>query len=105
MVYGRFWYLMLTRAQFTYVNNTLRASVSGVYEDGLPLANITIAGITSRPRGVDVQLGGQRCNTGGAKLMYGDGDVLFITALEEATKAGAWSGNLGVQLKGQGGGW
>ncbi|KAK3615738.1 hypothetical protein LTR22_027320 [Elasticomyces elasticus] len=43
--------------EFSFTNNTLHATVSGDYNDALPLANITIAGISSRPHRVSVNSG------------------------------------------------
>ncbi|KAK3067693.1 hypothetical protein LTR53_015280 [Teratosphaeriaceae sp. CCFEE 6253] len=34
--------------EFSFANNVLRTTVTGDYQDGIPLANITIAGISSR---------------------------------------------------------
>lgn len=85
--------------QFTYANNTLRAAVSGSYMDSLPLANITIAGLQTSPTSVTVDLGGSNCSTASAKLVHGEGNVLFVTSLEEATSTGAWNGDLVVHLQ------
>ncbi|TKA74673.1 hypothetical protein B0A55_04709 [Friedmanniomyces simplex] len=84
--------------EFTYANNTLHGTVSGDYHDGIPLANITIAGISSRPHQVSVNSGGKSCNTERAKLSYSNGGVLSITGLEQATYGGAWRGDLTVKL-------
>ncbi|KAK5117469.1 hypothetical protein LTR85_008854 [Meristemomyces frigidus] len=88
--------------ELSYANNTLRTSVSGQYEDALPLANVTIAGIKSRPHAVYGQHGNHGWKTwsgGRAKLMHGDGDVLFVTGLDKATQSGAWSANLELRLQ------
>jgi len=81
--------------------------VTGDYDDALPLANITLTGLQSRPRSASVQCkGDEKKNNnqhghdgpGGAKLMYGDGGVLFITHLESATRGGAWKQDLSIHL-------
>ncbi|KAK1052881.1 hypothetical protein LTR74_016382 [Friedmanniomyces endolithicus] len=84
--------------EFMFANNTLRATVSGDYQDGIPLANITFAGINWRPQQASVDSGGESCNTQRAKLSCDDGDVLRITGLEQATHGGAWRSNLMVKL-------
>ncbi len=90
--------ILLIRAQFTFANNTLHATVSGDYQDGIPLANITITGIDWRPQRVSVDLEGESCNTERARLSCEDGDVVRITGLEQATHGGAWRSNLTVKL-------
>ncbi|KAK0267193.1 hypothetical protein LTR35_016467 [Friedmanniomyces endolithicus] len=84
--------------EFSFANNTLRARVSGDYQDGISLANITIAGIKWNPQRVSVDSGGESCNTQRARLSSDDGDVLRITGLEQATHGGAWRSNLTVKL-------
>jgi len=89
---------LLICTQFTFANDTLHATVSGDYQDGIPLANITIAGMKWKPQRVSVESGGESCNTQRARLSCDDGDVLRITGLEQATHGGAWKGNLIVKL-------
>ncbi|KAK3656414.1 hypothetical protein LTR56_003117 [Elasticomyces elasticus] len=85
--------------EFSFTNNTVHATVSGEYNDGLPLANITIAGISSHTHRVSVSLGGKACNSRGAKFDHSNGGVLSITGLQHATSGGAWSGDLTVELQ------
>ncbi|KAK5679449.1 hypothetical protein LTS10_008267 [Elasticomyces elasticus] len=84
--------------EFSFANNTLHATVSGEYNDGLPLANITIAGISSHTHRVSVSSGGKACNSRGARFDHSNGGVLFITGLQHATSGGARSGDLTVEL-------
>jgi len=93
--------------QFTYANNTLRTVVTGTYEDNLPLANVTIAGIEGRPGSLYINCfyganqGWQGHSWGpssGARLTYGEG-VLFVTGLESDTSGGVWYSNLTLQLQ------
>lgn len=80
--------------QFVYANNVLTASVSGNYVTTQPLANVTIAGLPSRPTG---------CNFGQAQgnvhLNYADG-VLRISGLEGYTTDGAWTWSRRIELVG-----
>ncbi|KAK1061872.1 hypothetical protein LTR33_012615 [Friedmanniomyces endolithicus] len=84
--------------EFSFANNTLRARVSGDYQDGISLANITIAGIKWKPQRVSLDSGGESCNIQQATLSCEDGDVLRITGLEQATHGGAWRSCLTVKL-------
>jgi len=92
-------YVKLTRfvtntnkKQFSYSNNTFTAEVSGNYLDTNPLANITIAGYKSD---TTIETNGSSCDTSQANFAIHNG-TLYITQLESATPAGAWSQNIGL---------
>ena len=72
-----------------YENGTLTTTVCGTYEDSLPLANITITGITNCPTSVSVN--GQSASD---VTISCNNHVLRLTSLESATQGGAWSGDL-----------
>lgn len=89
----------LTFTQLKYTKNTLTTSVSGSYNDHLPLANITILGLKN-------SLGAAHMSLGKAKLDVTRTSVncssssgnFYLTKLEEATKAGIWSADLTLSL-------
>lgn len=78
------------------MNNTLKTTITGAYEDGLALANLTIAGLQSKPQSVTVYLGG-KAQSAVPALSY-EGQTLRITNLDKATQAGVWSADLEVKL-------
>lgn len=84
---------------FSFADNTLTSTVNGTYEDSLPLANITIAGIGYRPSSVDVSLGGVAQNANDVKLTYIDCGALLITGLNKATAGGVWKKDLKIILR------
>lgn len=85
--------------QLAFSANKLSANISGAYNDGLPLANLTFAGLRGpRPSGVKVTLDGVRQSTAGVAVAYGAPGAVYVTGLEQATRAGVWSGNLTVEL-------
>ena len=69
-----------------------------MYDDGLPLANITIAGIKTRPSSVSINSGSQNCNTAQVSLEK-KSNILYISNLETAMAFGAWNGDLVVRLE------
>lgn len=85
----------------SYANSALTASVSGDYNDGLPLANLTIAGLTQAPKSVSVSIGGDEKDCSAANYAFQDG-VLSITNLAGCTQEGIWSGgDVKISLDGQ----
>ncbi|KAI9654492.1 MAG: hypothetical protein M1821_006582 [Bathelium mastoideum] len=83
--------------QFNFANNTLHAVVSGSYNDGIPLANVTIAGIQTSPKSVSVSA--ERRTGKAGQIVFDKGaNALYISNLQSATTRGAWSGNLSVIL-------
>lgn len=94
--------------QLTFANNTLHATVSGDFNDDLPLANITIAGATKKPSSVSVNGGRADDHKGGHKGGHSSGNatesvrfeknVLYLTDLESATQGGVWKKDLEVRL-------
>ena len=85
-------------AQFTFVDNELNTEVSGNYQDGLPLANITIAGTSSKVQSIEISVNGKQQDTKAVKLTYSNASALYITGLEQATEAGIWNDNLKISL-------
>lgn len=85
----------------------MHASVSGEYNDDLPLANVTIVGVKGKAgdRGGSVNCG-QGYTGWGAEQGHGHGDggvqsrsengVVFITGLESATSNGVWKEDLEI---------
>ncbi|KAI7222071.1 alpha-glucosidase precursor [Hortaea werneckii] len=85
--------------ELLFSRGTLSTKVSGDYNDGLPLANITIAGAhDSQHSGWSGHHGGKPCNTRGTKMMYAEGGVVYITNLGESTRDGIWSGDFEMRL-------
>ena len=81
--------------QFSYAQNTLKASVTGSYHAAAPLTNITIAGVKSLPTGMNLTIAGQDCDTGVVSLVQG-ANVLTVTGLDAFTTKGAWEGDLNL---------
>lgn len=89
----------------SFSNNTLQTSISGAFDDGLPLANLTIAGIKEEPKSISVTIGGKEQRCSDAMSAFADG-VLTVTNLESATKvAGIWSGDVVITLNRDHGSW
>lgn len=72
--------------------------MSGNYDDKLPLANTTIAGIQKAPTTISIILNNQQQDTSAVKFNYSKG-TLFVTELDSATKDGVWVGNMTLRLK------
>jgi len=96
--------------QLSFANNTLHATVSGDFNDNLPLANVTIAGAAQDSSGMTVKCGqeesqcyGDYCaKSGEAKKgahSQFKNNVLYVTGLEDATPGGVWSGDLEIMLE------
>lgn len=75
----------------------LCSTSSGSFDDGLPLANITIAGVRSCPTAFRLEVGGQTRDSSNATQNC-IGSTLYITGLESATSQGAWKENLKIAL-------
>jgi alpha-glucosidase len=93
----------------SYSNNTLHASISGEYNDDLPLANVTIVGATGKAGGVAVNCGGSQGQrhtgwsaehgnaTSGVQYRF-ENNVMYITGLESETQGGVWNNDLEIKL-------
>jgi alpha-glucosidase len=67
--------------------HSLKVSVSGEFEDGIPLANVTVMGVAKAPK-KDVTLNGESVGSG----VYDEASQTFkVTGLEEITGSGAWA--------------
>lgn len=75
----------------------LSTKVTGDFEDGIPLANITIAGASALPKDIKLHVAGAACETSVVEIKTG-GNVTYITGLEGVTTAGAWQSDLTLQL-------
>ncbi|KAI7396946.1 glycoside hydrolase family 31 protein [Hortaea werneckii] len=85
--------------ELRFSRGTLSTKGSGEYNDGLSLANITIAGAYGRQHyGWSGHYGGNECETRGAKTIYGEGGVLYMTDLGKSTRDGIWSGDFEMRL-------
>ena len=71
--------------------------MTGTFEDGIPLANITIAGASALPKDIKLHVDGAACETSVLVVKNG-GNVTYITGLEGVTTAGAWQSDLTLQL-------
>lgn len=92
-------YYSTDSCQLRFSRGTLSTKVSGEYNDGLSLANITIAGANGKQHsGWSGHHGGKPCDTRGTKMMYGEGGVVYITNLGESTRDGIWSGDFEMRL-------
>jgi alpha-glucosidase len=78
--------------QFKYENNILCATISGNYQDGLPLANVTFAGLPSCPSSIWASCDGKNLDTSGVQIDCQNSTVR-VTSLEGATSGGAWTGS------------
>ena len=58
---------------------------------------MTIAGISSKPSSVSLKLAGQDCDTSAIQFSFLN-NTLYVTDLDSATSAGAWSGELVITL-------
>lgn len=95
--------------QLSYSNHTLHATVSGNFNDNLPLANVTIVGVRSKADVSVVKCGqhesqvhggygsGQGNATSGVQSRFDNG-VLYVTGLEGTTQGGVWNDNLEISL-------
>ncbi|KAI1858944.1 uncharacterized protein JN550_012302 [Neoarthrinium moseri] len=79
--------------ELSFSNATLRAIVTGDYEDNNPLANITIAGWQGQVDTVSLTIDGKEKNTSGVTIRT-DGSTLYVENLQEATEGGVWTGDL-----------
>ena len=77
----------IKEVEFEADGSALTAKVMGEFEDGVPLANVTVMGVQKAPRG-EVRLNGQKVGKG---AYYSEGKTFRFTGLEDATKKiGAW---------------
>ena len=76
----------------------LKATVSGNYNDNIPLANVTIAGYSGQVKSVSVN----GATASKAQVRSGSDNVLYITGLQDATSKGAYNSDLTIQLQGAG---
>ena len=83
--------------QFNYVDNCLSTTIEGSYHAEPPLANITIAGVDTRPSSISLKIGGQPCEVGTVVLDYAE-DVVYLSGFDEFTPNGAWEGELEMTL-------
>lgn len=81
----------------SFQHNVLSAKVKGHYQDDNALANVTIAGISSEPKGIAVNCNGKKSSKD--VKWHLQGQALYITGLEPATKGGAWSSDLTITLQ------
>lgn len=89
--------LTLRVLQFQYSEDTLSTTIRGSYHAAPPLANITIAGVHSRPSGMSLKIDGQPCEVGDVVLDYVD-EIVRLVGLDEFTPNGAWEGELEMTL-------
>lgn len=75
----------------------LSTKVTGDFQDGIPLANITIAGASALPKDIKLHVDGAACETSVVEIKTG-GNVTYITGLEGVTTGGAWQSDLTLQL-------
>lgn len=69
----------------------------GTFQDGIPLANITIAGAAKLPKNLNLHIDGSTCDSSVVSIKTG-GNTTYITGLENVTKQGAWYGNMTLKL-------
>lgn len=80
-----------------FANNTLATKVYGSYNDSLPIANITIMGLSKNASSLHISLGESDVDSSTASWSFDNG-TLRITDLETASQAGIWSGNFSLAL-------
>jgi alpha-glucosidase len=83
--------------QFKMNQGILCSTSSGSFDDGLPLANVTIAGVYSCPTSFRLEVAGQSQDSSSATQRC-SGSTLHITGLESATSQGAWKDDLKIAL-------
>lgn len=81
----------------TYSEGCLRTCVNGTYHTSQPLANVTIAGVSSAPKGVSMLTGGKHCDPATINMSYANATVR-ITGLERYFGNGAWETNVELCL-------
>jgi hypothetical protein len=69
----------------------------GSYHSAAHLANITIAGLATKPQHVKLNVGSQSCRSENLSVHY-DSGVLKVTGLERYTGSGAWEEDIEVSF-------
>ncbi|THZ53111.1 putative alpha-glucosidase AgdA [Aureobasidium pullulans] len=80
-----------------FANGMLSTKVTGAFQDGIALANITIAGASALPKDINLHIDGAACETSIIEVKAG-GNVTYITGLEGVTTAGAWQSDMTLKL-------
>ena len=75
----------------------LSTKVTGAFQDGIALANITIAGASALPKDINLHIDGAACETSIIEVKAG-GNVTYITGLEGVTTGGAWQSDMTLKL-------
>lgn len=70
--------------------------MSDNYEDMVPLANVTVAGVKEKPKSVSIKQGSEPSSPVKWNLDHG---VLYITGLDKKFKGGAWAQNFSIALQ------
>ncbi|KAK0335570.1 hypothetical protein LTR91_019492 [Friedmanniomyces endolithicus] len=83
--------------QFSYTNNCLSTTINGTYHAAPPLANVTVAGAPSLPKGMSLTIAGQPCEVSKVALDY-SGGVLYVSGIEPFTPGGAWEGEMRMEF-------
>ncbi|KAK0880551.1 hypothetical protein LTR87_005673 [Friedmanniomyces endolithicus] len=83
--------------QFSYTNNCLSTTINGTYHAAPPLANVTVAGAPSLPKGMSLTIAGQPCEVSKVALDY-SGGVLYVSGIEPSTPGGAWEGEMRMEF-------
>lgn len=81
-----------------FAKNSLSTKIHGSYMDANPLANVTIAGIKTAPKSISVNCGGKKSSSSAVQFHL-QGEALYITGLESATKGGVWNNELVITLQ------
>lgn len=71
--------------------------MSGSFEDGVPLGNITIVGKAYPDKQFGAAAAGVLCDTSGAS-MHANGTTTYVTGLSSLTEAGAWKSDLKISF-------
>ncbi|CAD0013396.1 unnamed protein product, partial [Aureobasidium pullulans] len=83
--------------EIDFANGMLSTKVTGAFQDGIALANITIAGASALPKDINLHIDGAACETSIIEVKAG-GNVTYITGLEGVTTAGAWQSDMTLKL-------
>lgn len=78
---------ILTLQKLEASSGMLSAVPQGSYKDANALANVTIMGVSSRPRSVSFN----RAKLGGGWSYDSSSKILAVTQLNSATSSGAWA--------------
>ncbi|KAF5681244.1 putative alpha-glucosidase precursor (maltase) [Fusarium heterosporum] len=82
---------------YTFNRGVLQAEINGTYHSDPPLANITIAGLHQKPKGVEIRYDNEPLSDSSLMMEYIN-STAYITGLERYTNSGAFEHGFQVAL-------